>query len=362
MRSFGACERIKHCFPIVVPNTSSKALFHSISCTTNHTDLSPDTLHYPSPMTLGASCNVSPTSIHPYHNESIFPNGCELSPLALSSNRCINRQSSAPRDVVVAWKARGGECSRLQDSYSAAHRTIVKPSSTRKCNRLPSFKEFVKGAKIRGSQWDAKFIGEVTGGNTGFVSGKKLLAGNVEVSFHNVDSFSLSNSPALKTFGRQTLLDSQFGSPVGICTTSVAVKVESRTLSLGHSSHRRVADVGEILSREKDLAQPVVSGEVNRAKYDRKYSRKQKMLNYPCFHCTHVAKQKADLNRHVNAVYLQLRPFECRYCSRLFRQKSHLRNHEQQLHGTPKARVKCEYCELTYSMKSSMRRHKRDKH
>lgn len=270
---------------------------HPTSFLANQSYLRPDTrlTRCPSPMTLDTFCNVSPTSINPHHNESLLSIGRKLSPLTRSSNHCIDWQPFVQTDKVDIRRSGAEGHSSLQDSCFGAQRTITKTSSITKRKRLPSFKEFVEGAKIRRNHVNAKFAGQVSGCRTEFVLGKKRPTGNAEVFTHNFDSSSLSCSPALKPFGRESLSDSRLCSPVSSYTSSVGAIVGFRPLDLEFSSNTGITDVGQVLAREKNLAQSLVGGKKTRFKCGQRNHRKPRTLNYPCTQCTHIAKQKADL-------------------------------------------------------------------
>lgn len=82
-----------------------------------------------------------------------------------------------------------------------------------------------------------------------------------------------------------------------------------------------------------------------------------------CEICGRSFGRKYDLKKHVEAVHLQLRPYECKTCGKRFGHKGTFNNHVRAVHLKLRP-YRCPWpgCELAFSEKSNVDKHALAKH
>ncbi|XP_047737520.1 zinc finger protein 723-like [Hyalella azteca] len=84
--------------------------------------------------------------------------------------------------------------------------------------------------------------------------------------------------------------------------------------------------------------------------------RRNKEKTLKCHVCGAAFCSKYDLDRHINAVHLKLRPYKCSKCDYASSQVSHLRTHLNTVHAKLKP-FKCDECDSYFSQKGDLKTH-----
>ncbi|XP_034482118.1 zinc finger protein 470 [Drosophila innubila] len=75
----------------------------------------------------------------------------------------------------------------------------------------------------------------------------------------------------------------------------------------------------------------------------------------PCEHCGRLFARKFELEAHIRAVHLKLKPFDCKYCSESFASRKTLRHHEY-IHTGEKPYV-CQVCGQAFRQQTCLKNH-----
>lgn len=75
-----------------------------------------------------------------------------------------------------------------------------------------------------------------------------------------------------------------------------------------------------------------------------------------CYICGHKFSQKADLTKHISAVHLKMRPFQCSLCFKRFSEKGNLRKHTKSVHENRRP-FSCGVCGSAFGFKDGLTRH-----
>ncbi|KAH8396286.1 hypothetical protein KR222_007367, partial [Zaprionus bogoriensis] len=75
----------------------------------------------------------------------------------------------------------------------------------------------------------------------------------------------------------------------------------------------------------------------------------------PCEHCGRLFARKFELEAHIRAVHLKLKPFACAYCSECFASRKTLRHHEY-IHTGEKPYV-CDVCGQAFRQQTCLKNH-----
>ena len=102
-----------------------------------------------------------------------------------------------------------------------------------------------------------------------------------------------------------------------------------------------------------------VSKEKNKSK---KISRKKTHpKKFKCNDCGALFIHKFNLQRHINAIHLKLKPYVCDQCKMSFSQKGFLQNHINSIHLKIKP-YECEQCNKSFSREGCMKDHVKEVH
>lgn len=80
--------------------------------------------------------------------------------------------------------------------------------------------------------------------------------------------------------------------------------------------------------------------------------------NHECLECSRTFQRRTDLERHVNAVHRQLKPYPCQICGVAFAEHYNLTRHITAVHERPKH--PCSACGFGFTHLYKLERHKRD--
>ena len=101
-----------------------------------------------------------------------------------------------------------------------------------------------------------------------------------------------------------------------------------------------------------------VSGKKKKSK---KFS--QKMVKQPSmkkcskkFHCNDCGGSFSELQRHINAVHLKIKPYKCEHCQKSFGNLSHLKDHINAIHLKIKP-YECDQCKKSFAQNSQLVTH-----
>lgn len=75
----------------------------------------------------------------------------------------------------------------------------------------------------------------------------------------------------------------------------------------------------------------------------------------PCEHCGRLFARKFELEAHIRAVHLKLKPFACKYCAESFASRKTLRHHEY-IHTGEKPYV-CDICGQAFRQQTCLKNH-----
>ena len=70
---------------------------------------------------------------------------------------------------------------------------------------------------------------------------------------------------------------------------------------------------------------------------------------------------KGTMQRHINAVHLKIKPYECEQCQKSFILKDHLKRHINAIHLEIKP-YECDQCKKSFSRKDKMYNHVKSVH
>ena len=82
---------------------------------------------------------------------------------------------------------------------------------------------------------------------------------------------------------------------------------------------------------------------------------------FKCSQCDYSCSHKSSLNRHISAIHLKLKPFKCSQCDYSCSHKWHLNRHISSVHKNIRP-FRCNICSSSFTDRRSLHRHKQGVH